>query len=281
MTEVPNPDQPTSLPPTNIGDKIYAYLPGSDPSIRTGVVKNIYASDAWVEVGKGYSLRIHRSKLFTPREVAYTALDLMLSHPAGDEVHVSKAIEEVIEHPLAGYELATRLDLETIERYTASARTLEELGLRSKEDLLADAKTYGSNHWKIAHLIEGINSGELTGGEENELNLAMPTRDLEVLPAQEAAAARQKIYELNRRVLDTLYDQYGANFDEAVVLERTEGRVVERRTVIPSTIADFSFVETTYVHEDEAANPTSPHIDWAQIVVGKPESEEKGYTPAI
>ena len=284
MPEVPSPDQnlESSLPVVAQGDDVYAHMPERGTPLKHGVVAGTHGPDAWVATSEGTHHRVHRSNIFALGEVAATSADLMFEHPAGEEVHVSKAIQEVVDHPIAGDELSTRLGIQAMERYITPRRTAEELGIRPVEELMGGPEQPGSNRWKIEELVAGIKGNAYHEGANNDLNLLYPSRDLEVMPREEATEVQAKISEINRHVLDTLYDEYGADFEHAVVFERTQRDGREQITVIPTQDAGFCFVERSYAFNtttEESPQVPLPHV---AIVVGKPDySVEDGYLPAV
>ncbi len=288
MTELNPPTANDSSPPQT-GDSVYAYMPqDGEQALKQGVVHGTYGPDAMVNLGNGHYQRVGRfSQLFTPDEVADAAASSMLSYDDGNEVHVSKAIRDVMEHPLASQELKAELDARSLSKYLTSPRTPEDLGLIDVEDLVGSVERHGSNRWKIEEMLAGIADGRYTRGR-NQLEIAHAAEDIEILPDDQAAAIRSQINEVNRQALDTLYGEYGADFEAAAVYERrqfvrTQGKFyVERLTTIPTAHQGFSFVESSFTPEDEAtATPIRP-LNQVEIVIGKPEyTMEDGYLPAI
>jgi hypothetical protein len=279
-------DQPTSpLPIVNEGEDVYAYLPDRGSKIQRGVVTGSNGPFASVQVRRQGErsvdyLSVHRSNLFTPGQVACEALDLMPDYPDGGEVHVDTAVNAVINHPFFADGLTRNLELKAMERYTTPARTPEELGVRSVGELLGNAESRSGNRWKLSDMIQGINDGRYGAGSYNYLDLARPTQDIEVMPEEEASNIRGQIDQVNRQALDVIYDEFGADFEEASVFELTLNEInkIKRCIVIPSKNGDFSFVQTSYVPQDKHGESTQQTIDNVMIITGQPDfSREKGY----
>jgi len=161
--------------------------------------------------------------------------------------------------------------------------TPEELGFISDEILVGDSDVRGSNRWKIEDFMKGTEQGIYQPGlAQNELTLAHPAEEVAKLPEAEAVLIETEINNVNRRVLDTLYEHYHANFEQAEVTERSEGGLTERRIVIPSDMSDFSFVETTFVTEVDTETATIPAVSSVEIIAGHPIFASKdGFSPVV
>ncbi len=269
-----------------IGDQVYAYLPDSNPPIKKGVARGSFGSDTVVRTSGKSSLsftRVHKSHVFTPLELASASMDLLPSPDDGEEVHISKSIEDILAHPLATEELSMRLGVKALEKYMTTPRTPEELGLHDTDTLLGDSTVHGTNRWKVDELTRGLKAGRYKSGGRNELDLCAPTQDLETLPVAERKSVIDSINETNRKMLDTLYDEYEADFTKALVYERSTPRMTERSTVIPAGTADFAFIETTYIPNDGSEPSNAAAIHLAQIATGQDDyyTLDNGYLPAV
>jgi len=252
--------------------------------IVKGVILKKDGSGVWVNYQNGSNsnfLRHHRTGLFTPLEVGATVLDLLPSSKAGEERHISAALDELIKDPESASELGVRLGAKSAERYITTPRIPEDLGIKSKEQLVGSIGDKGSNAWRIESLIEDIQSGKAPNGAANELNLAHATGDMELLPKPEAATIKEHMIEMNRDVLNHFYDQYHVDFSETVVTEKPGEKYLARKTVYPAPEFGFSFVETAFIPNAESGKPGAiPDYLGANIVSGKPEyTIDQGYSP--
>ncbi len=278
MSNPNNPETSTAQPSPKEGDIVYSRLHDENTIVKGEIVR-LTGPDALLKTGNA-TRRIHQSNLFPTDEMIDMSEDLLFGRPAGEEVPISTALQEVIADPVTQEELGIRMGARAIERYMTQPRTDEQLGVTTVEDLLGDVEKIGSNYWKVAEFISGIRTGQYGEGSSNEIHIAIPSPDIETLPANEAAEVREKIADVNRRVLDQLYQDYGVDLDNAQSVELRVPKGIIRKFAAHSKLEDFSFVATSFEPRDDSDAIEHPELRRVQIVVGTPSFPiENGYLP--
>jgi hypothetical protein len=231
---------------------------------------------------KGMIIESHdTSEVFTPLEAAKVADDLLPEPLDGAEEQLQAALTSTLADPDKARELRIRLEAEAMASRMGSHRTDEELGVKTKEQLLGSDSKHGSNIWKISEMLEGIQKGYYPEGASNELELARASEhDLDLLPAAEATRIRQTINEVNREVLDELYDSNYVDFSKATAWEKNSGDHVVRKTIYPAVSGLYSFEEMQITPVDTQQQPRSALL--ATLVAGVPaDLPEQGYTQVL
>ena len=264
-------------PEFEIGQSVYVLGRNNSMSVQEATIDSQSDEAFWVR-GPGALHRVDKSEVFTTVEIADRALDLMAIPDPGEEVYIGAALRAVIDHPLAGQELYIRMVAEATSRYLTEPRTERELGLKDPD------QQNNTNRKIIDELQRGIDSGQYQQGADNSLHLSHVAPEVKLLPEAEATAFREEVYTSNRQHLGTLYNDFGVDYSQAEIVERSgPDNMLERTTLYP-TNNGFTFVERAifYKNEDGEAGDMFPFKMQATIVVGRPQEYtiENGYYPA-
>lgn len=225
----------------------------------------------------------HKSDVFTVVDVASAIPDLLPNGNGEDaEVLVTEKIDELIADPEKAKEVYAHLGAEALTSQLTKTPSLEELGWKSRKELIGDETTRGSNDWKIRELIDGIARHDYKKGMTNTLDLGRPSVDMQQLNSDEARTASEKIATENRMALDELYEKYGVDFSQSVVLEHKSPEGTQTRTVYPTSDGLLHFSETTFVKRgDPEPNSMDKQFPIVDVTVGSPEYLEKGYEQRV
>lgn len=270
-SDAPEPDQ-----------QVYFLAHGQEPPIRSGTIVGTTADRVHVKTTRGegdqsYSVQyMHRSNVFSPEAVS------AMAEGTGTE---TGTIDEILSDPARAQKLYTALGAESVTSYLNAQPSMAELGFMPASEIVGSETERSSNSWKIRELIVGIDKGIYTSGSRNNLDIGLPTQDIELLSEQDAASLRDKIAQENRNALDTLYKTYGVAFDRAQVLERNGSDHEERLTVYPTQDGKFHFTETVLTPPNKlqfqaAYSQISPLVE---IIAGSPDYnfENGRYLPAV
>lgn len=156
--------------------------------------------------------------------------------------------------PIQAHEMALRVQGAAMANYLES-RSPEDFGVKPEEQLVE------ANIWKVNRFLRTDATYE---SASRELDLARVTKDIEMLPPDQAHAIKDNIYQTNRAALDALYDRYKVDFVKAGAFEIEHDGFMERHITYPSSAGNFYFDEIT--HWKPGA--TQPYYIAANVVAG-------------